>query len=735
MAQEQTGIRGFTAAAAEAQLALEAAFDAGLDAANLDKWMKHLSARPHHTGSVWGKQNAEYMAELFRSWGYAVEIETYHVLYPTPKFRLLEMVAPSRFTASLEEPALPEDATSDQKDEQLPTFNAFAADGDVTAEVIFVNQGIPADYEDLERLGIDVKGKLLLARYGGSWRGIKPKLAQEHGALGVILYSDPEDDGYFQGEVYPKGPYRNPHGVQRGAVMDLPLRPGDPLTPYVGATEGAERLALDQAETILKIPVLPISYTDARPILAALAGPVAPERWRGALPITYHVGPGPAVVHLKLEFNWDLVPAYNVIARMEGAELPDQWVMRGNHHDGWVNGAGDPVSGLVALLEEARMVGALVKAGHRPRRTLLYAAWDAEEPGLIGSTEWVEDHADELRQKMVAYINTDAYSRGFLFAGGSHSLEAMFAEIAAAVPDPHKCISLAERQRAWRLLKGSKQQKKEAAESDLYRLWALGSGSDYSPFMQHLGIASFHLGFGNEVGGGSYHSIYDSYDHYTRFLDPGHTYGVTLAKVAGRTTLRLANADLLPFAFSGLSRSLAVYMEEIETLVEETREATEKHNKQLADGVFEAFADPLERFVTVKPKQPVPAIDFAVLKAAIGHVHEAAIVYAEDYARLAAAGLDLPPAARAEIDRLLYLSERGLVEANGLPRRPWFRHHIYAPGFYTGYGVKTLPGVREAIEKRYWAETDLQIVKLAAMLDAVASHIKMSAAALESRPE
>ena len=400
--EEPTSVLGFDAADAANQLALEARFDALLNRDNFDQWMKHLSARPHHTGSVWGKQNAEFMAELFTEWGYEVEIETYWVLYPTPKLRLLEMIEPQAFTARLEEPTLAEDSTSGQKDEQLPTFNAFSADGDVTAEVVFVNQGIPADYDDLERMGIDVEGKIVLAKYGGSWRGIKPKVAVEHGAIAVILYSDPEDDGYYQGDDYPEGAWRRLDGAQRGSVLDMPKRPGDPLTPYIGATKDAERLAIVDAETIMTIPVLPISYMDALPILDSLDGPVAPERWRGALPITYHVGPGPAKVHLKLEFNWDLAPAYNVIARMEGSEFPDQWVIRGNHHDAWVNGAGDPISGMVTLLEEARILSELAKDGYRPKRTIIFAAWDAEEPALLGSTEWVEHHAEELTEHAVA---------------------------------------------------------------------------------------------------------------------------------------------------------------------------------------------------------------------------------------------------------------------------------------------------------------------------------------------
>lgn len=354
-------ISGYSSQAATTEVALEEQFDALLNPRNLDTWMKRLAARPHHLGSPYGKQNAEYMRDLFKSWGYDAEIETYKVLFPTPKVRVLELVAPTRFRAALAEPALKEDATSGQLKEQLPTYNAWSADGDVTGELVFVNYGVPADYEELERMGIDVKGKIVIAKYGGSWRGIKPKVAQEHGAIGCLIYSDPMEDGYFQGEVYPAGSYRGKHGVQRGAVMDLPVRPGDPITPGVGATADAQRIDRKDAENLLKIPVQPISYADAEPLLRALGGPIVPERWRGALPLTYHVGPGPAKVHLKLEFDWKLVDCHNVIARIKGAEFPDEWVIRGNHHDAWVNGAADPVSGMVALMEEARAVSELMK--------------------------------------------------------------------------------------------------------------------------------------------------------------------------------------------------------------------------------------------------------------------------------------------------------------------------------------------------------------------------------------
>src|SRR6202035_2191472 len=322
-------LAGFSPAHASEERSLEARFVASLRRDDLRDWLKRLSARPHHLGSAYDKENAEFIAGLFRSWGFDTRIEEFQVLFPTPKTRLLEMVAPHRFTATLAEPALPEDATSNQTGEQLPTYNAYSIDGDVTGDLVYVNYGVPKDYEALDRKGIDVKGKIVLARYGGSWRGIKPKVAAEHGAIGCIIYSDPRDDGYFEGDVYPRGPYRNDHGVQRGSVADMPLYPGDPLTPGVGATPEAKRLDIKRAPTLTKIPVLPISYADATPLLQALGGPRAPEAFRGALPLTYHLGPGPARVHLKVAFNWGMVPARDVIARLPGAERPDEWIVRG----------------------------------------------------------------------------------------------------------------------------------------------------------------------------------------------------------------------------------------------------------------------------------------------------------------------------------------------------------------------------------------------------------------------
>ncbi|MBV8731887.1 MAG: M28 family peptidase, partial [Acidobacteriia bacterium] len=429
-------LTGYAAAASKAERDWETKFRAIPDPANLRAYMQRLTARPHHLGSPYDKDNAEWILARFREWGLEAKIETYDVLFPTPKQRLLELVAPVRFMAKLEEPTVAVDPTSSQHDEQLPAFNTYSIDGDVTAPLVYVNFGVPEDYEMLDRMGVSVKGAIVIARYGASWRGIKPKVAAEHGAVGCLIYSDPHEDGYFRGLDYPNGPFRPKDGVQRGSVMDMPVRPGDPLTPNVGATKDAARIPLDQVETLTKIPVLPISYADAQPLLAALAGRVAPEPWRGSLPITYRVGPGPARVHLKLAFNWDRKPLYNVIARIPGATDPDEWIIRGNHHDAWVNGASDPVSGASALLEEARSFSELLRQGWRPRRTIIFTVWDGEEEGLLGSTEWAEDHAEELRRKAAVYINSDSNNRGYLAVEGSHSLEKFINGVARDITDP-----------------------------------------------------------------------------------------------------------------------------------------------------------------------------------------------------------------------------------------------------------------------------------------------------------
>jgi N-acetylated-alpha-linked acidic dipeptidase len=703
-------ILGFTAEGSAAQFDLEERFAARLDPSNLDAWMRHMTSRPQHVGSPWGRANAEWVAGLFREWGFDAEVVRYDVLFPTPVERAVELVAPTRYVARLDEPELEGDATSRVRTDMLPPYNAYSADGDVEAELVYVNYGIPDDYEELARMGIDVAGKIVIARYGGSWRGIKPKVAAEHGAVGCILYSDPLDDGYWQGDVYPEGPYRMEWGTQRGSVADMPTYPGDPLTPFVGATPDAERLSVDEAPTLMRIPVLPISYGDALPLLEALGGRVAPPAWRGALPLTYHVGPGPARVHLRLRFDRDLAPAFNVIARLEGADFPDEWVIRGNHRDAWVFGAADPASGHVAMMEEARVIGELAKEGHRPRRTIVYASWDAEEPGLLGSTEWVEHHADRLRERAVAYLNTDGSGRGFLGIGGSHALEPFINEVARSVDDPQTAVSVWDRVRAKRRVDGEK----EADSKGDLRISPLGSGSDYTPFLQHLGIPTLNLGFGGESGGGSYHSIYDSYDWYVRFGDPGFAYGVALAEVAGRATLRLANADVLPFRFRSLAAHVARYVDEVTRLADTRREETARTNALLRDRAYTLAADPKLPYVPPPVRPEVPYLNFAPLLNVRDRLSTAAA--RADSALAAAAGSE-------SLNGRIYRLERLLTDPDGLPGRPWFRHLVYAPGYYTGYGVKTLPGVREAIEQRDYAEAERQIVRIARVLGRAADEL------------
>jgi N-acetylated-alpha-linked acidic dipeptidase len=723
-------IRGFSEANAKTQSDWEKQFDQQLNAKNLDTWMQFLTSHPHHVGSAQGKANAEYMANLFRSWGYQTEIAEYHVLFPTPKTRLLELLGSKPYKAKLEEPVLKEDRTSGQKAEQLPSYNAYSADGDVTAELVFVNRGIPADYEELERMGVEVKGKIVIAKYGGSWRGIKPKVAYEHGAVGCIIYSDPGDDGYAEGDVYPDGPFRPKDGVQRGSVMDMPVYPGDPLTPGVGATKDAKRLDRKDAITIMKIPVLPISYEDALPLLQSLGGAVAPVSWRGNLPITYHVGPGKDKVHLKLQFNWDIKPLYNVIAKLPGSELPDEWIIRGNHHDGWVNGAADPISGMVAEMEEARAIGELVKKGFKLKRTLLYCAWDGEEPSLLGSTEWAEDHQDELRNKAVAYINTDGNSRGFVGAAGSHTLEPFFNEIADAVIDPQTGVSIKERRYANTIVNADKTSRAKLMGNKNIKIGALGAGSDWSGFLQFLGIASMNLGFGGEGSGGEYHSIYDSYDHFTRFKDPGFQYGITLSKTAGRVMMRMANAEVLPIDFTSFQKTVAEYVTELKTLADNMRNETETENKMISEKLFDLAKDPKKGFQSPKPKEAVPYLNFSNLENAMVQLKNSA----EEFQELYGNGTQLSPEKQKELNEILFKVERSLINEKGLPRRSWYKHQIYAPGFYTGYGVKTLPGIREGIEERNWKEAQENIEVVSKTMEMYTTEIKKATSIVKQKP-
>jgi N-acetylated-alpha-linked acidic dipeptidase len=699
--------------------------------ANLKSYMQRLSARPHHVGSAYDKDNAEWILAKFKEWGWQAEIERFDVLFPTPKERRLELVEPAKFTAKLDEPAVKGDDTSGQKAEQLPSYNAYSIDGDVTAPLVYVNYGRPEDYEQLERLGVSVRGAIVIARYGQSWRGIKPKVAGEHGAIGCLIYSDPRDDGYSGGDVFPKGPMRPADGVQRGSVMDMPVAPGDPLTPGIGATPGAKRLALNEAKTLTKIPVLPISYADAQPLLAAISGLTAPESWRGGLPLTYHIGPGPAKAHLRVAFNWDTKPLYNVIAKLPGSTFPDEWILRGNHHDAWVNGASDPVSGTAALLEEARALSELRKSGWSPKRTIVYAAWDGEEPALLGSTEWVEAHADDLKDHAVVYINTDGNGRGFLSMDGSHSLEHFINGVARDIPDPETNVTVWKRRQAQTIARGAPDERKEARDRPDLRIGALGSGSDYTPFLQHAGIASLSLGFGDEDRDGIYHSIYDDFYFYTRFLDRDFVYGRALSQTVGTAVIRLADADVLPFEFTGLANTVGKYVKELTELLAKKKEEVEERHRQIEDGVFAAINDPRRPQQVPKPEVKPPALNFAPLENAAANLTDSARRY--ERARSASASEAAKNAATLRsLNAKLRQAEPQLIDAAGLPNREWYRHLLYAPGFYTGYSVKTIPGVREGIEQAKYEEAETEIVRVARALTRLVAVLDSASADLEA---
>ncbi len=721
---------GYSAASSRTERQWEEKLRAIPSPENLRAYMQRLSAQPHHVGSTYDKNNADWIASKFKEFGLDTHIEQFDVLFPTPKERVVELVEGGpKFTAKLQEPALSQDLTSNQQTEQLPTYNAYSIDGDVTAPLVYVNYGIPEDYEQLDRMGISVKGKIVIARYYHSWRGIKPKVAAEHGAVGCLIYSDPHEDGFVHGETFPAGPFRPPDGVQRGSVADMPFYPGDPLTPGVGATKDAKRLKIEEAATITKIPVLPISYADAQPLLAALTGRVAPEGWRGGLGITYHVGPGPAKVHLKVKSNWEIKPVYDVIGKIQGFTFPDEWVIRGNHHDGWVNGAEDPISGMVAVLEEARALGELVKSGWKPKRTIIYCAWDGEEPGLLGSTEWAEAHYEELRAHGVAYINSDSNGRGYLEVEGSHTLEKLTNDIAREIADPETKLTVWKRHQLHAIAdaKTTEQREEIRKRADL-RIPALGSGSDYTAFLQHDGVASLNIGFGGEDEGGIYHSIYDDFYWFTHFSDTDFVYGRALAQTGGTAVMRLADADLLPFEFGNFAETVQTYLKELKALSQKMQDDTRERNREIEEGVFKATNDPKKPLIPPAVETVPPHLNFAPLENAVDVLTRSAAEYHKALeVTNANGGAALAATSIAEVNKMLMDSERKLTNAAGLPNRPWFRHQLYAPGFYTGYAVKTMPAVREAIELKQWKQADEAIVVVAQVLQDEAALISSAA--------
>jgi N-acetylated-alpha-linked acidic dipeptidase len=682
-------IRGFPQSEEATERALEKKAIGIPQASRQKTYLERMAKVPHHAGSAADASVAEYALGLLKEFGLDAHIENYEAMIPYPTARSLEMVSPVKFQASLKEPAISQDPYSSNPT-QLPTYNAYSAAGDVTAPLIYVNYGMPDDYEYLAKQGIDVKGKIVIARYGKGWRGTKPKVAAEHGAVGCLIYSDPRDDGYFQGDVYPKGPMRPPDGVQRGSVLDMPLYVGDPLSPGWASEPGSKRLAISESKALMTIPVMPISYADATPLLEQLAGPVAPENWRGALGFTYHIGPGPATAHFKLAFDNSTRPLHDVIATIPGSLYPDEWVIYGNHHDGWVNGAHDPLSGAVSLLETARALAELHKQGWRPKRTIVFALWDGEEFGLLGSTEYVEKHQDELAKKAVVYINSDSNGKGAMAASGSHTLETFMSEVLRDLKDPQTGKSLLEGAAARR---GRGETPAEEQPPPGFHLGPLGAGSDYVAFFDHVGIASLNVGFGGANQEGVYHSIYDDPQWFEQFGDPGFAYGAALSQVTTTALLRLANAPLLPFEFGEFSATVRRYVEQIKKL-------------SGAKVDFEGVLAELQ-----KTDGDAKAYE-AALKTALAKT---------DAARLAKA------------NEVLYSTERALILAKGLPGRDWYRHQISAPGMYTGYGAKTLPGIREAVEASRWDEAGSEAKDVALVLAQLNQRIEEATRLLTER--
>jgi len=729
--REPQNLLGYSATHSLQQRDAEKKFQEAVVAENIRENMRRLTAHPHHVGSPYDKDNAEWLLAKFKEYGFDAKIETFSVLFPTPKERVVELLEPTRFKAKLQESVLSADPTSSQTGEQLPTYNAYSADGDVTAPLVYVNFGNREDYEQLDRFNISVKGAIVIARYGGGWRGIKPKVAAEHGAIGCIIYSDPRGDGFYNGEDYPAGGWRPREGVQRGSVMDTDY-PGDPLTPGVGATANAKRLAIKDAKTLTKIPVLPISYSDALPLLSALKGPVAPRDWRGALALTYRIGPGPAKVHLKVTSNWDMKDIYDVIATLPGSR-DGQWIIRGNHHDAWVNGADDPISGQAALLEEARALGDLHRQGWNPKRSIIYCAWDGEEPGLLGSVEWVETHLAELQQHAAVYINSDSNQRGYLYAGGTQDLQSFVSAVARDIQDPETHLTVFQRAHLGGIASAKDAQARSASRKrqDL-DVHALGDGSDYTAFQDFAGISTLNLGFGGEDDGTQYHSVYDDFYWYTHFADTDFAYGRALAQTAGTAVMRLADADFLPFSYAPQAEAIAQYETELEKLLKDQQEEITERNLELQEGMFKATADP-RKTNTLPPQEEIPPyMNFAPMKNAIEALQESSARYAKALANWQDPGSpDVSTESVAALNADLLKVSRLFLNEKGLPERPWFKNQIYAPGAYTGYGAKPIAAVREYMDEKKWKEAEGQVPQVAEVIETVARGISKAAEDLE----
>jgi N-acetylated-alpha-linked acidic dipeptidase len=656
-AQEPTGLMGFTAAGSARQLAWEAVMAAVPDGARMRAYHYELTRAPHHAGTEENYRLAVYLRDLWDGFGFETEMVKYDVLVPWPGDLRLRLVHPEVVDLEVDEPPIPEDPDT-YVENGLPGMAAYVTPGDAGGEVVYANYGRIGDYRLLDEMGVSLEDRIVLVRYGGTpgqMRGMKVRMAAERGAVGVVIYSDPEDDGYVRGDIYPNGRWRPWEGIQRGSFLDVPIYPGDPLTPFEPSIPGVERLALEDAATIQKIPVQPISYGEALKILRHVEGDVVPEEWQGGLPLTYHLGPGPARVEMHVEYDYRQRPVWNVFGRIEGTEEPDKFVLAAGHRDSWVLGARDPTSGAVSLLETARGVAAALEQGFQPRRSIVFGSWGGEDFFLLGSTEWGEQFADELKGNMIAYINRESYTAGGWSASGNHSMERFVIETSRDAGHP-EAATLFD---AW----------SEQDPGAPVRLGALGSGSDYTVFLDHLGVPSLSLGYGQ--GNGIYHSLYDTYHWYQRFGDPEYRYGVAQADMVGRMVMRLANAEVLPFDFTGAADAIAGYVDE---LVEMD-----------AGGVLRD--------------------ELRAIGAANAGLRLAGVEANGAFNRALEGGDEWVAANRQalrEVNALIMRAERELLDERGLWRRPWYRNLVYAPGYYEGYAAKTLPGVREAMEDGEW---------------------------------
>lgn len=658
------GMRGFTAENTITQEQYEAAFQEGVSAERGRYKLRHISEEPHLAGTENSRKVAEYLHDAFEDYGLKVQMYEYKVYLPYPLEVRVELVSPTEYVVFGREASWEWDKDS-YETEIVQGYNAYSPDGDVTAELVYVNKGLPEDYQILSDQGISVNGKICIARYGGSYRGVKAKVAGDNGAVGLILYSDPVDDGYMRGDVYPRGPWRSADAIQRGTVKYIFQHASDPLTPGWAATTDAERISIADATDLPEIPVVPLAYRDAEPLLKALAGPNVPSDWQGGLPFAYHIGPGPAKVRVKVRCDHSTRPIYNVIATLEGTAYPDQWVILGNHHDAWVYGAADPGSGTVALLEVAESLGKLAKTGMRPKRTIVFAAWDAEEFGILGSTEWVEELKATLQEKAIAYLNVDIAATGRRFyVSAIPSLRELIREVTQKVIDPWTLKPVYE---SWKMRQGK----------EIPQVGNLGSGSDHSPFIGHAGIPAISMGFGGPYG--VYHAMQDNFYWMEHFGDPTFQYQATMAKIWGTLALQLANADILPLDYE-------TYATDLMTPLKLLQNSGSKN--KIAKDIGE-----LDRLLTEWQQ-------------AAGSLNQELSGY------LAAGNLS----AIMEINQRLYQLERNLTTEAGLPLRPWFKHLIYAPGLNTGYAAVVFPGVLDALEHGDDAAVHAELDKLVTAL-------------------